>query len=138
MRYHTSEYMSLLDETKLCKRGIDAAKRKYKKYPSAYANGYAVQVCKGTQPDNNGVKKRSFKEDLDKWFKEKWVDISTKEGGKHPKCGRDSAKNPDRAYPKCVPAAKAANMTTAEKKSATKRKRSGGQGKGKSPKYVKT
>lgn len=36
---------------KLCARGKAAAKRKYKVYPSAYANGYAVQVCKGTKPD---------------------------------------------------------------------------------------
>jgi len=43
--------------TKLCARGIAAAKRKYKVYPSAYANGYAVQVCKGMMPDNSGRKK---------------------------------------------------------------------------------
>ena len=33
--------------TKLCARGKAAAKAKYDVYPSAYANGYAVQVCKG-------------------------------------------------------------------------------------------
>jgi len=42
---------------KLCARGKAAAKRKYKVYPSAYANGYAVQVCKGTKPGNGGKKK---------------------------------------------------------------------------------
>lgn len=42
---------------KLCARGKAAAKRKYKVYPSAYANGYAVQVCKGTKPDSSGNKK---------------------------------------------------------------------------------
>ena len=42
---------------KLCARGIAAAKKKYKKYPSAYANGYAVQVCKGTMPDANDKKR---------------------------------------------------------------------------------
>ena len=42
---------------KLCARGIAAAKRRYKVYPSAYANGYAFQVCKGTMPDNKGKKK---------------------------------------------------------------------------------
>jgi len=31
----------------LCARGKSAAKSKFKVYPSAYANGYAVQVCKG-------------------------------------------------------------------------------------------
>lgn len=33
--------------TKLCSRGKAAAKAKFKVYPSAYANGYAVSVCKG-------------------------------------------------------------------------------------------
>ena len=32
---------------KLCPRGKEAAKRKFKVYPSAYANAYAVKVCKG-------------------------------------------------------------------------------------------
>ena len=34
-------------EKKLCPAGKAAAKRKFKVYPSAYANGYAVQVCRG-------------------------------------------------------------------------------------------
>ena len=33
--------------TKLCARCKSAAKRKFKVYPSAYANAYAVKVCKG-------------------------------------------------------------------------------------------
>jgi len=33
--------------TKLCARGKAAAKAKFKVYPSAYSNGYAVQVCQG-------------------------------------------------------------------------------------------
>jgi septation ring formation regulator EzrA len=44
---------------KLCARGIAAAKAKYDVYPSAYANGYAVQVCKGTMPGNDGKKRCS-------------------------------------------------------------------------------
>ena len=32
---------------KLCPEGKAAAKRKFKVYPSAYANGWAVQYCKG-------------------------------------------------------------------------------------------
>ena len=32
---------------KLCARGKAAAKRKFKVYPSAYANAYAVKVSKG-------------------------------------------------------------------------------------------
>ena len=33
--------------TPLCSRGKASAKAKYDVYPSAYANGHAVQVCKG-------------------------------------------------------------------------------------------
>jgi hypothetical protein len=36
--------------TKLCARGKAAAQSKFDVYPSAYANGYAVQVCKGKNP----------------------------------------------------------------------------------------
>ncbi len=123
---YTAEYKKLFNEVKLCSRGIAAAKRKYKKYPSAYANGYAVQVCKGQKPDLKGRKKDSFNEDLDKWFKEKWVDIGSKVGGKHPECGRDSARNPGRPYPKCVPSAKARNMSASRKRESVKRKRNAG------------
>ena len=42
--------------TKLCVRGKAAAKAKYDVYPSAYANGYAVQVCKGRMPGLDGKK----------------------------------------------------------------------------------
>jgi hypothetical protein len=45
--------------TKLCSRGKSAAKSKFKVYPSAYANGYAVQVCKGRMPGLDGKKKCS-------------------------------------------------------------------------------
>ena len=41
---------------KLCARGLAAAKSKYKVYPSAYANGFAVQVCKGTIAGLDGKK----------------------------------------------------------------------------------
>jgi len=45
--------------TKLCARGKSAAKAKFDVYPSAYANGYAVQVCKGTKPGLDGKKRCS-------------------------------------------------------------------------------
>jgi hypothetical protein len=46
-------------KNKLCARGVAAAKAKYDVYPSAYANGYAVQVCKGTMPGVDGKKRCS-------------------------------------------------------------------------------
>ena len=48
-------------DTTLCSRGKNAAKAKYDVYPSAYANGYAVQVCKGKMPGLNGKKRCSGK-----------------------------------------------------------------------------
>ena len=48
-------------DTTLCARGKRAAKAKYEVYPSAYANGYAVQVCKGKMPGLDGKKRCSGK-----------------------------------------------------------------------------
>ena len=45
--------------TTLCARGKNAAKDKYDVYPSAYANGYAVQVCKGKIAGLDGKKRCS-------------------------------------------------------------------------------
>ena len=48
-------------DTTLCSRGKNAAKAKFDVYPSAYANGYAVQVCKGKMPGLDGKKRCSGK-----------------------------------------------------------------------------
>jgi len=82
---------------------------------------------------------------LRKWFKEKWVNIGKKVGGKHPPCGTSGSKS---GYAKCVPAKKARSMSADEKRSATTRKRRaqgaagrGGKdtgGSGKTPIYVST
>ena len=45
--------------TKLCARGKAAAKAKYDVYPSAYANGFAIQVCKGKIKGLDGQKRCS-------------------------------------------------------------------------------
>jgi len=71
-RYHKMEdevmephNMDVMEEgkkksgTKLCSRGKSAAKAKFKVYPSAYSNGYGVQVCKGTKPGLDGKKRCS-------------------------------------------------------------------------------
>ena len=83
---------------------------------------------------------------LNRWFKEKWVDVSRKnKDGSHPPCGTSGKK---RAYAKCVPASKARGMTKKQKASATRRKRAaqnkagrGGKqsaGQGKAPIRVST
>ena len=75
------------------------------------------------------------KNGLDKWFKQKWVDIgSKKKDGSFAKCGRSKQKaDAKRKYPKCVPLAKATRMTDAQRASAVRRKRSKPQGVGGKP-----
>jgi len=77
---------------------------------------------------------------LDKWFKEKWVDISKKNSdGSHPPCGRDDADKG--GYPKCRKVRVAAKMTKKQKKSSVARKRKvekeGNKGSGRTPNYSK-
>ena len=47
--------------TKLCPRGKAAAKRKFKVYPSAYANAYASKICAGKIKDPSGDKRKDFR-----------------------------------------------------------------------------
>jgi len=56
LKYKKGDYM-----TKLCPRGKAAAKRKFKVYPSAYANAYASKICAGKIKDPSGVKRKDFK-----------------------------------------------------------------------------
>jgi len=70
-----------------------------------------------------------LKEDLRRWFKEKWVDVSKKVDGKHPPCGRKDADS--KSYPKCRPSKKVSKETPKvassydkkEKKAMTSQKR---------------
>ena len=80
------------------------------------------------------------KNGLDKWFKQKWVDIGSKrKDGSYAPCGRSKlAADRKRKYPKCVPAAKAARMTESQRKSAVARKRAKPQGVGGKPTNVST
>jgi hypothetical protein len=79
---------------------------------------------KGIEPKNENVN-----EDLKRWFKEKWVDVSKKVDGKHPPCGRKDADG--KAYPKCRPSKKVSSETPKvassydkdEKKAMTQQKR---------------
>lgn len=70
-----------------------------------------------------------LQEDLRRWFKEKWVDVSKKVNGKHPPCGRKDADG--KSYPKCRPSKKisketpkvASSYDKKEKKAMTSQKR---------------
>ena len=75
-----------------------------------------------------------LQEDLGRWFKEKWVDVSKKIDGKHPPCGRSDADGEKgrKGYPKCRPSKKvskdtpkvASSYDKKEKKAMTSQKRS--------------
>ena len=80
------------------------------------------------------------KNGLDKWIKQKWVDIgSKKKDGSFAKCGRSKQKaDSKRKYPKCVPLAKATRMSDSQRASAVKRKRAKAQGVGGKPTNVPT
>jgi len=89
----------------------------------------------------------TVEKNLNRWFKEKWVDVSRKDPktGKHPPCGRSKAKKSSKGYPKCRPSVKVSSktpktsgkMSQGEKQAATKRKRSKKQGVGGKPTVVK-
>ena len=83
---------------------------------------------------------------LNRWFKEKWVDVSRKDkDGKHPPCGRSKANTSSKGYPKCRPSVKVSSktpktsgsMSEGQKRAATKRKRAKKQGVGGKPTVVK-
>lgn len=121
----------------LWKQAIAAAKKKYRVYPSAYANGYAASWYK-----KRGGTWRTEK-DLREWFDEKWVDLSRpKKGGGYEPCGRKTEGMSEaeyrKKYPKCVPASRAARMSDSQKRSAIQRKRSDGLPKGGKPSLVST
>lgn len=110
---------------KLCKRGVDAAKHRFDKWPSAYASGHASQVCLGKIKGLDGKKRvdKKYARDtsnqkqekgitgLSRWFKEKWVDVCTALDGGTPKpCGRSSAKS-TRSFPYCRPSVRVTKDT---------------------------
>lgn len=95
---------------KLCARGYCTAKQKFKVYPSAYANGYAAQVCNGTKPDFKGQTHKDYKgtkkidSDLARWYREHWVNVCQRDSkGEYRPCGRKSAKLEAQSYPYCRP-----------------------------------
>lgn len=69
--------------TKLCARGKAAAKRKFKVYPSAYANAYASKICAGKIKDPSGKKRKDWgpkKAYKGKFIKHDSGDVNLKNG----------------------------------------------------------
>ena len=88
------------------------AKRKFKVYPSAYANAWMVKEYK-----KRGGGFRN--DDLKKWFNEKWVRMSAKGEILGP-CG-DRSKGEGK--PRCLPEAKARALSKKERASTVRAKR---------------
>jgi hypothetical protein len=135
-------------------------------YPSAYANAYAAQVCRGEKPDAQGrtfadkayMKKLSKRKnqdkdsDLQRWFKEKWVNVCEWPEGDYdfpppfPECGRKKGTLKAADYPYCRPLKRVDKSTPKtvkelgpeklKKMCAKKRKKMQKHGKRKSPSRV--
>ena len=100
-----------------------AAKRRFDKWPSAYATGWLVQEYKRRGGRYSGSKRPSG---LGRWFRERWVDVC--EPGQPP-CGRRAVDR--RRYPYCRPSVRvnartpklASQLTYRERAELCRRKR---------------
>ena len=108
-------------------RAVAAAKSKFKVWPSAYASGYVVQQYKRMYKEKHGSTSGAFKgddgeingDDLDKWFKEKWVRI----GANGEIMGPCGAREEKEGKPKCLPQAQAQALSKEERQTIVARKR---------------
>jgi len=108
------------NERNLCPEGYCTAKHTFEVYPSAYANGYATQVCKGDKPDAFGkvkandeymrklyIKKQQEGKSLDnlqRWYREQWVNLCEKDPkgpGGFAVCGSGKGVDNPEDYPYC-------------------------------------
>ena len=106
-------------------QGIAANLNGYEEKANEVSTSTMGSGIKNPQQGYNPKKKKkefNLAKSLDRWFGERWVDISRpKKGGGFESCGRADAESGK--YPKCVPAARAARMTPAQIASAVRRKR---------------
>jgi hypothetical protein len=112
-------------QPKLYQQVVNEAKRKFKVWPSAYASGWVVRTYKNrggtysgnrdTDKKNNDLKRPVGSGGIDRWFREKWIDVCVylKEGKKVP-CGREhgtSASHKNGSYPYCRPSKRVSEET---------------------------
>ena len=100
----------------LYRRVREHVKERVKSWPSAYASGQVVQEYKRAGGKYKG---RKTEEGLDRWYREKWVNVCKKSGSGSgsAECGRKESK-PSK-YPYCRPSkriSKATPMTVSELK----------------------
>jgi len=88
-------------------------------YPSAYANGLLVKEYKKRGGKYRG--KKDGKSGLDRWFKEKWVNVcETDKKGNYKTCGRKTANNLKK-YPYCRPSKRISKKTPMTAKELVKK-----------------
>lgn len=120
----------------LWSRAKAAARSKFDKYPSAYANAWASKWYKSKgggwrkkkkaneSIELNEALKDIIMEDLRDWFKQKWKRV-TSSGKVAGECGTSKDKsNPDR----CLPAAKAYSLSKKERAATAKKKKAKSKG----------
>ncbi len=120
----------------LWSRAKAAARSKFDKYPSAYANAWASKWYKSKgggwrkkkkaneSIELNEALKDIIMEDLRDWFKQKWKRV-TSSGKVAGECGTSKDKsNPDR----CLPAAKAYSLSKKERAATAKKKKTKSKG----------
>ena len=120
----------------LWSRAKAAARSKFDKYPSAYANAWASKWYKSKgggwrkkkkaneSIELNEALKDIIMEDLRDWFKQKWKRV-TSSGKVAGECGTSKNKsNPDR----CLPAAKAYSLSRKQRAATAKKKKTKSKG----------
>jgi hypothetical protein len=103
--------------TKLYNSIVEKVKKRVSRWPSAYASGQVVREYKAIMGDKAYRGPKPVKKGLDRWYKEKWVDIGT---GKP--CGSVKTSG---YYPMCRPSKRITSktpMTNKELTTAQKRK----------------
>lgn len=78
-------------------------------WPSAYASGQLVSEYKRAGGRYKGSKPTGDSAPLDRWYKEKWVNICKPKGRGYEKCGRKSSSVKN--YPYCRPSVRVSKST---------------------------
>lgn len=90
---------------------VKKVKTSVQRWPSAYASGQVVSQYKRAfakkygKTKNPYIKPKSAKSSLNRWYREKWVNVCRPN---HPPCGRESRRG---KYPYCRPSKRITNDT---------------------------
>ena len=105
VKQHSNVPDNVVDKTLYTKIRNDVKKR-VKVWPSAYASGQVVREYKAAGGRYRGKKSGS---DLDRWYKEKWVNVCKPQGRGYAPCGRSESKVS--RYPYCRPSVRVNSST---------------------------